>query len=117
MMDLMTPSALLAQQTAPSGTQQNPTAALLQMLVTFALFGAVIYFIAIRPQQRRAKEQAAMLKSIRAGDKVLTSGGILAVIVTVKEKSLTIRSADSKMEISRSAVAEIIERSGESSAS
>ncbi len=58
-----------------------------------------------------------MLKSIRAGDKILTTGGIIAVVVTVKEKSLSIRSADSKMEVARSAVAEITERSGESSES
>lgn len=97
----------------PSGTQANPTGALLQMLVTFALFGGVIYLIAIRPQQKRQRQQAEMLKSIRAGDKIMTTGGVIATVITVKEKSLSIRSADSKMEIVRSAVSEIMERSGD----
>lgn len=119
MMELMNLTAILALGAPPStsGSTANPTGALLQMLVTFGLFGAIIYFVAIRPQQKRAKEQAAMLKSIRAGDKILTTGGIIAVVVTVKEKSLSIRSADSKMEVTRSAVAEIVERSGDASAS
>src|SRR4051794_36248814 len=84
--------------------------------VPLALIVVVFYFIFLRPQQKRQKEQADMMKSIKAGDKILTTGGILAVVVTVKEKSISIRSADSKMEISKNAVAEVIERSGEASA-
>jgi preprotein translocase YajC subunit len=57
------------------------------------------------------------MKSIRAGDRIVTSSGIVAVVVTVKEKTLSIRSADAKFEITKSAVAEITERSGESSSS
>lgn len=68
-----------------------------------------------RPQQKKAKEHAAMLKAVRAGDKIVTSSGIVAVVVTVKDKTLTIRSADAKLEITKSAIAEIIERSGETS--
>lgn len=68
-----------------------------------------------RPQQKKAKEHAAMLKAVRAGDKIVTSSGIVAVVVTVKDKTLSIRSADAKLEITKSAIAEIIERSGETS--
>jgi preprotein translocase subunit YajC len=56
-----------------------------------------------------------MLKAVRAGDKIVTSSGIVAVVVTVKDKTLSIRSADAKLEITKSAIAEIIERSGETS--
>ena len=45
------------------------------------------------------------------------AGGIIGVVVTVKDKSVSIRSADSKMEISKTAITEILERSGESSES
>ena len=48
---------------------------------------------------------------------MLTSGGIIGVVVTVKERSVTIRSADAKFEVAKSAVTDITERSGESAES
>lgn len=83
-------------------------------LVPLGLLIVVFYFVLIRPQQKKAKDQATMLKSVRPGDKVVTNGGILGVVVTVKEKSVSIRSADSKMEVAKNAITEILERSGES---
>jgi preprotein translocase subunit YajC len=82
-------------------------------MVPLALLVVVFYFALIRPQQKKAKDHAALMKSIRSGDKIVTSSGIVAVVVTVKEKTLTIRSADAKFEITKAAVAEITERSGE----
>ena len=52
----------------------------------------VFYFLLIRPQQKKAKDHAALLKTVRPGDKVVTTGGIVGVIVTVKEKTISIRS-------------------------
>ena len=86
-------------------------------MVPLALLVVVFYFALIRPQQKKAKDHANLMKSIRAGDKIVTSSGIVAVVVTVKEKTLSIRSADAKLEVTKSAVAEITERSGESSSS
>jgi preprotein translocase subunit YajC len=91
-----------------------------QPWTTLPLFVGMIvifYFVLIRPQQKKAKEHQQLLKTIKAGDKVVTSGGIIGVIISVKEKTLTLRSADAKVEITKSAVAEITERSGESSES
>ena len=108
-------TALLAlAPTAQPGQQPPP---IWTSLVPLVLLVVVFYFALIRPQQRKQKELTNMLKTVRAGDKILTSGGILAVVVTVKEKSLTIRSADSKFEIAKSAITEILERSGEASES
>jgi preprotein translocase subunit YajC len=86
-------------------------------LVVPILLVVVFYFALLRPQQRKQKEHTELLKTVRAGDKIVTTGGVVAVVVTVKEKTLSIRSADSKFEITKSAVAEITERSGESSES
>lgn len=86
-------------------------------MVPLVLLVVVFYFALIRPQQKKQKQQAELLKAVRSGDKILTNSGIIAIVVTVKEKSLTVRSADSKFEITKSAVAEITERSGESSES
>ena len=81
-------------------------------MVPLVLLMVVFYFALIRPQQKKSKEHAQLMKNIRSGDKIVTTSGILATVITVKEKSLTIRSADTKLEIAKSAVAEITERSG-----
>jgi preprotein translocase subunit YajC len=87
-------------------------------LVPLILLMVVFYFVLIRPQQKKAKQHAEMLKTIKPGDKIVTSGGLIGVVLTVKEKGgVTIRSADAKLEITRSAVAEITERGGEKSES
>ena len=77
----------------------------------------IFYFIFIRPQQRKAREHDLLMKTIRTGDKILTSSGILGTVVGVKDRSVSIRSADTKLEILKSAVSEITERSGDSSES
>ena len=84
-------------------------------MVPLILLVVVFYFALIRPQQKKAKDHAQLLKTVRPGDKVVTTGGIVGVIVTVKEKTISIRSADAKFEITKSAIAEITERSGGSS--
>jgi preprotein translocase subunit YajC len=111
------PLLALAPQATSPGTQPNPTGQLVSTLGMFALMGVMFYFVLIRPQQRKAKEHAALLKNVKPGDKILTSGGIVGVVITVKEKTVSIRSADAKLEVTKSAIAEITERSGESSES
>ncbi len=99
---------------AQPGQQQAP---LWTNLVPLGLLVVVFYFVLIRPQQKKAKEHAELLKAVRAGDKIVTSGGIVGVVVSVKEKTLSIRSADAKFEVTKAAISEITERSGESSES
>jgi preprotein translocase subunit YajC len=82
-----------------------------------ALLFAMFYFAFFRPQQKKQRQHAEMLKTVRPGDKIVTSGGVIAVVITVKEKTLSVRSADSKFEITKAAVTEITERGGESSES
>jgi preprotein translocase subunit YajC len=98
----------------PQQSGQSQAPAWLNM-VPLVLLIVVFYFILIRPQQKKQRQQADMLKSIHAGDKIITTGGVVAVVVTVKEKTLSIRSADSKFEITKAAIAEVTERSGEPS--
>ena len=109
-MDLYRLHAFLAQAAAPGATQPNPQAEMIKTVLMLGCFGLMFYFVLIRPQQKKAKEQQAMLKSVKPGDKVLTTSGILGVIITVKEKTVTLRSADTKLELAKSALAEITER-------
>jgi preprotein translocase subunit YajC len=83
-------------------------------MVPLVLLLVVFYFILIRPQQKKAKAHQELLKTLRPGDKVVTSGGVLGTILTVKEKTITIRSSDTKLEVTKGAVSEIVERSGDS---
>ena len=101
----------------PPGTQPNPTAQLVQMLGMFALMGVIFYFMLIRPQRTRAKQHEAMMQQLKSGDKIVTSGGIVGVVISVKEKTVSIRSADAKMEILKSAVSDVVERAGDTSQS
>ena len=72
--------------------------------------GVIFYVLLIRPQQKKAKEHEKLLKTLRPKDKVVTSGGVMGIVVSVQEKSVTIRSADTKLEVLKSAVSEITER-------
>lgn len=101
----------------PAGTQANPKAEMIKMVSMIAVMGFVMYFVMIRPQRKRQKTLDALLKSIKPGDKVLTASGIVGVVVAVKEKTVSIRSADTKLEVLKSAVSEVTEKAGEGSSS
>jgi preprotein translocase subunit YajC len=100
----------------PSGPGGQSGAPAWTTLFPFVLMIAVFYFLIIMPQQKKAKQHAQLLKNLKAGDKIVTNSGIIGVVITVKEKSLSIRSADTKLEILKSAVAEVTERSSETAA-
>jgi len=86
-------------------------------MVPLALLVVVFYFALIRPQQKKQKAHAELLKAVKPGDKIITTGGVVATVVTVKEKNLMVRSGDAKFEITKAGIAEITERGGESSES
>lgn len=78
-----------------------------QFLPILLIIG-VFYLLLIRPQQKRQKELQRTIAELKAGDRVVTTGGIIGTITTVRDTSFIIRSADKSMlEITRSAVAGI----------
>lgn len=103
----------LAMGAPPPGTAPNPQGELIKMLGTFALMAVVFYVVLIRPQRTRAKQLEKTVQALKAGDKIVTNSGIVGIVVGVKDKTISIRSADTKLEILKTAVAEITERSGE----
>ena len=79
-------------------------------LLPIVLIVAVFYFLLIRPQQKRQRQLQETIASLKIGDRVVTTGGIIGTITTVRETSFLIRSADkSILEIARSAVAGVDE--------
>ena len=84
---------------------QGGASMLASPLVMMALIFGVFYFLIIVPQRRRQKALQDMIGTLKAGDRVVTTGGIYATVKQVKEKSLLVMSADkSLLEISRASV-------------
>ena len=75
------------------------------ILLMVALFG-VMYFVMIRPQRKKQKEDQEMRDAIQIGDEITTIGGICGRVVTVKEDSLVIETGSdkNKMKITRWAI-------------
>jgi preprotein translocase subunit YajC len=69
----------------------------------------VLYFLMIRPQQRRQKQWQEMLAGIKTGDRVTTAGGIRGVILSIKDDTIVIRVAPDnlKLEVAKSAIASV----------
>ena len=88
---------------------QGSAGGLLQLLPIFLIVG-VFYFLLIRPQQKRQRQLQETIATLKIGDRVVTTGGVIGVIKTVRDTSFLILSADKSMlEIARSAVAGVDE--------
>ena len=75
-----------------------------------ALF-AILYFLMIRPQQKRQKQHAAMVKALNIGDGIVTVGGLLGSIVKIKDTTIVVRVADKvHIEILKNAIAQVTEK-------
>ncbi len=107
----------MGQAPTPAGTQADPRGQAVTTIGMLVIMVVMFYFVLIRPQSKKAKEHAEMLKTVKAGDKIVTTGGVVGVVITVKDKTLNIRSADAKFEITKAAVAEVTERSAATSES
>lgn len=78
--------------------------------IPMLLIIGVFYVLLIRPQQKRQRQLQETIAGLKIGDRVVTTGGIIGTITTVKDSSFLIRSADkSILEIARSAVAGVDE--------
>lgn len=103
---------MLAMAGASDGGGGNIFAALLPFLLMFA----VLYFLLIRPQQKRQKQHQAVLESLKKGDRVITNSGIFGTIVNFndKNKSVVLRVGENeqiKLEVLRSSIAGTVESS------
>ena len=71
---------------------------------------AIMYFLTIRPNQKREKERQEMLAALSKGDRVITSGGVFGTIIGLNEKSVVLRVSEEpavKMEFIRSAISRV----------
>ena len=83
-------SVAYAMGAGGAGGAQGGFASFVPLIIMFAIF----YFLLIRPQQKKAKEQTAMLSNLKKGNRVVTSGGIHGTITSLDENSVTLEIAE-----------------------
>jgi preprotein translocase subunit YajC len=96
-------------QTAATATTAD--AGMLGSLTTFAplvLMFVVMYFLMIRPQQKRQKEQRTMMDALGKGDEVVTSGGVLGTVTKVADGYVTLEVASGSMVVQKSAITTLL---------
>lgn len=103
---------LLAQSSPPTALAPNPIGAQIKMLAPLFIVMVIMWVLMIAPQRKKQKELENTLKTLRAGDRIVSTSGIIGVVLSVKDRSISVRSADTKLELLKSSVAEVTERGG-----
>ncbi len=103
------PSVAFAQA-AGAPAAPSPMASMLPLLFIFVIF----YFLLISPQRKRMQEHDAMIKAVKKGDTVLTSGGIIGrVVSTSDEQTLTVEIASGvEVKVARSMLSNVLDKDG-----
>ena len=98
-----------------------------QLIGPIFMYGAIFaifYFVLIRPGQRQRKAQDAMIRQVKRGDEIVTTGGIIGEVIHIKESAagegsanplddrITIKSAESRLLIERGRIARVIKSAG-----
>ena len=101
-MDFLISSAW-AQGAAPA--QQSPLGFFLPMIILFVAF----WFLLIRPQQKRQKQHRELVSNIKAGDEVMTSGGLIGVVRDTSEQFLTVEFAENvQLKVQRQTISAVL---------
>lgn len=84
------------------------------MIIYLVALFAILYFLMIRPQQKRQKQHVSMLSSLKVGDNIITVGGLLGSVIKIKDNTMIIRVADKvHIEILKNAVSQVTEKKSE----
>ena len=83
-----------------------------QQFIPLILIFAIMYFLLIRPQQKKAKEHANMVSNLRRGDNIITQGGVVGKVAKVKEDGeIEVEIADGiKVRVIKSTVATVVSK-------
>lgn len=91
---------------AQAAAAQSAAPSLLETVFPFAIMFLVIFFLFVRPQQRRSQDQQKFREALKKGDSVLTSGGILGTIEGLTERFVTLQISNGvKIKVLRTAIA------------
>jgi preprotein translocase subunit YajC len=98
-----------AQSPGGSGLSQQ-----LSFLPFLAAMIAIFYFLVIRPQQKQRREREALLRAVKRGDRVVTTGGLHGTVAGLDEHTVTLRVGDqSKLVFDRAAIGRIVPAPGD----
>ena len=88
--------------------QAAPSRGLAVLVIYIVSFGAIAWFLLIRPQRRVHQQHQEMLASLKKNDEVMTDGGIIGTVVHMADERVTIRSGDTRLIVARGKIARIL---------
>src|SRR5665213_1026799 len=100
---------------------------LISTILMYGAIGAIFYFVLLRPQQKQKKEHDTMLRSLRRGDEIVTSGGVIGEVTFIAQQTkdgnpvvslddrVTIQSGDTRLIIERGRIAKIMRKNSTTS--
>ena len=101
----------IAQEVSGEGTTTDTAAqspvggSWVSMIILFAVFGAIFYFMLIRPQRKRQAKMNELIGGLKRGDRVITAGGIYGEIESIGDAAVVLVLEDgAKLRISKSSV-------------
>lgn len=95
---------------------------LVSTILMYGAIGAIFYFVLLRPQQKQRKEHDAMLRALRRGDEIVTTGGVVGEVTFIAQQSkdgqpvvgmedrVTIKSGDTRLIVERGRIAKILRK-------
>ena len=95
---------------------------LISTIVMYGAIGAIFYFVLLRPQQKQKKSHDTMLRSLRRGDEIVTSGGVVGEVTYIAQQTkdgnpvvslddrVTIKSGDTRLIVERGRIAKIMRK-------
>ena len=87
----------LALQTSGSAT-----------IIYFVAMVAIMYFLVIMPQRRERKRHQEMVAALKPSDQVVTMGGLVGEIISIKDEMVTIKTGDSRVVVERARIARLL---------
>ncbi len=100
------PTSVTSANATSSGGEQSTWESMWPMLVFLVVIFALFYFLMIRPQRKRQKEQEAMIQNLQKGDKVITAGGIYGTVESVGDDNVVIKvESGTTMRVNKASVA------------
>ena len=104
LLDLLIPAAYAQAAGGPA-----PQGGGLGMMLMPLILIAIMYFLMIRPQMKRAKEHRSMLEALNKGDEVLTNGGLAGIVTEIGDNFVTVEIADGvRVRVQKSAVGNVL---------
>jgi len=112
MLSTATFAALLTVAAAPAFAQGAGPMSAITSFVPLILIFAIMYFLLIRPQQKKVKDHQKMVEALRRGDQVITQGGLVGKVVKVKEDGeVEVELAENvKVRVIKSTIAQVLSK-------